>query len=124
MYPPNLRPVIRSLTSTARHPANFARLWVTLFALFAFTLQAYVVQSHIHAAAIGKQLPGKLPAGGDQANCPFCQAVVHAGHYLTPSAAGFVPPVVTVFGVFLATKIVSFAPAASHSWNSRAPPHA
>ena len=115
----------RRASPTTRSPAQFARLWLTLLALFAFTLQAYVTQSHVHAAAVAtKQLPGKVPAGDDQANCPLCQVTLHAGVYVTPSAAAFVPPVFTVYGVFVATKVVAAVQAVSHSWNSRAPPQA
>lgn len=111
-------------SSTAHRPAQLARLWITLFALFAFTLQAYVTQSHVHAAAISKQLPGKLPAGDDQANCPLCQAVLHAGQYVTPSAGGFVPLILTAYGIFVATHIAAAVQSVSHSWNSRGPPQA
>jgi hypothetical protein len=112
-------------SSTTRSPAQFARLWLTLLALFAFTLQAYVTQSHVHAAAVAtKQLPGKVPAGDDQANCPLCQATLHAGYYVTPSAVAFVPPVLAVYGVFVATKVAAAIQTVSHGWNSRAPPQA
>ncbi|HWA88813.1 MAG TPA: hypothetical protein VG889_02180 [Rhizomicrobium sp.] len=110
----------RRVPSTTRSPAKLARLWLTLFALFAFTLQAYATQSHVHAAAITKQLPGKL--SDDQANCPLCQATLHAGTYVTPSAASFVPPVLVLCGVFVATRIAATVQSAPHGWNSRAPP--
>lgn len=121
---PSLRPVIRPASSTARRPAQLARLWITLFALFAFTLQAYVTQSHVHATAISKQLPGKVPAGDDQANCPLCQAVLHAGQYVTPSAGGFVPLILTAHGALVATHHAPAAQSVAHSWNIRGPPHA
>jgi hypothetical protein len=116
--------VIRLTSPTAARSAQFTRLWLTLFALFAFTLQAYVAQSHIHQAAVTKQLPGKVPAGDDQANCPLCQATLHGGIYLTPSAASFAPPILTVYGFHVAAKVATALKAISHSWTSRGPPQA
>ncbi|MBV9990733.1 MAG: DUF2946 family protein [Alphaproteobacteria bacterium] len=98
-----------------------ARLWLTLLALLAFTFQTYVTQTHIHAAPVagGKQVPGKLD---DQASCAVCQAAIHGGHYLTPSAGGFVPLTLSSYGVTIATEIAIFVSVASHSWHSRGPP--
>lgn len=98
-----------------------ARLWLTLLALLTFTVQTYVTQTHIHTtpAAAGKQTPGKLD---DQASCAVCQAALHGGHYLTPTASGFVPLVLSAYGAFVATEIAIRVEAVSHSWQSRGPP--
>lgn len=114
--------------ASLRTKASPARLWLTLFALLAFTFQAYLTQSHVHAAPIaaGKQVPGKapakMPAGDDQANCPVCQAALHGGHYLAPGASGFVPLVLMAYGAFVATHVASAVPSVSHDWTSRGPP--
>lgn len=115
-------------SASLHRKASPARLWLTLFALIAFTFQAYLSQSHVHAAPIvaGKQLPGKLPpklpGGDDQANCPVCQAALHGGHYLAPGASGFVPLVLMAHGAFTPTHVASAVESASHSWTSRGPP--
>ena len=111
------------------------RFIVTFFALLAFSLQSYVTQTHIHLAPdrlifdSGKQvsqkrLPDRFPANGDPSNCPICQEVLHSGQFLTPVAASILPPSFVASVIPLASRIVVFARAASHSWRSRAPPKA
>jgi len=111
-----------------------ARLAITLFALLAFTLQTYVTQTHIHAAAINtasttfdkgatqKQQPDKFPQGNDPANCPICQEILHTGQFVTPSATALLLPTLTVSIVAIVVDIKTIAQAPSHSWKSRAPP--
>ena len=112
-----------------------ARLAITLFALLAFTIQSYVTQVHIHGTArIGgatlaldksatqQQSPGKAPPGDDPANCPICQQILHAGSFVAPSAAAFVPLTLTASIVAIVIEIATLAQAYSHSWRSRAPP--
>jgi hypothetical protein len=105
------------------------RLFVTLFALLAFSLQCYITQTHIHLApdtvfSDGKAQPkdDKFPANGDPAKCPICQESLHAGQYVTPSAAALLPPSAVASVVTLAANVVVFVQAASHGWRSRAPP--
>jgi hypothetical protein len=107
------------------------RLLVTFFALFAFSLQTYIGQTHIHLApdslaAIGahKQAPDKFPANGDPANCPICQEVLHDGQFVTPAAAMLLPPSLAASIVEIAAPLRRLVQAASHAWRSRAPPAA
>jgi hypothetical protein len=116
---------------------NGARLAITLFALFAFTLQTYVTQTHIHGMArinsaaatlafdknaAHKQQPGKFPPGDDPANCPICQEILHTGLFVTPSAAALLLPTVAVSIAAIVVDIKTIVQAPSHSWKSRAPP--
>jgi hypothetical protein len=104
------------------------RLLITLFALFAFSLQSYIGQIHIHlesdAAASQKHAPDKFPANGDPANCPICQEILHNGQFVTPSSAVLLPPTLAVSVVQIAAEIPLLARTLSHAWRSRAPPKA
>jgi hypothetical protein len=109
-----------------------ARLALIFFTLFAFALQTFVVQTHIHGGAsagavIGKaavqdRQPNKLPPGNDPANCSICQELLHAGAYVTPTATTWQPAVIATFieAVVLESRSIRQIPA--HRWNSRAPP--
>jgi hypothetical protein len=107
------------------------RLLVTFFALFAFSLQTYIGQTHIHLApdslaAIGghKQEPDTFPANGDPANCPICQEVLHDRQFVTPAAATLLPPSLAASIVEIAAPLPRLVQIASHAWRSRAPPAA
>jgi hypothetical protein len=114
-----------------------ARLAITLFALITFTLQTYVVQTHVHGIertsiagaalildknAAHKQPSDKSPLGGDPANCPICQAILHTGYYVTPSVAALLPPIVVASAAPIVVDAGTIVEARSHSWQSRAPP--
>jgi hypothetical protein len=114
-----------------------ARLAITFFVLLAFTLQTYVIQTHIHGMAgfgvaavkldLGKsaareQRPDKLPPANDPANCPICQEILHTGYYVTPSVAVLPLPAVAVSIAPTVIDILTAVEAHSHSWKSRAPP--
>jgi hypothetical protein len=107
---------------------------ITWLVLLAFALQSFITQTHIHGAFGGagdtqivKTLAdapshhGKAPAE-NPADCPFCQAITHAGAFFTPSAPALILPV--TWAEMLAPSVVagivrSFS---SHPWQSRAPP--
>jgi hypothetical protein len=106
-----------------------ASRFVVFVTVLAFALQSYIAQTHIHAVhgvagiiATHSLAHGKTPLDSSQLDCPFCQAVAHAGAFLTPT-----PP-----QMFLPQWAMSEAPsfvvpavaavAAAHSWQSRAPP--
>lgn len=110
------------------------RLGVTLFALLAFALQSYTTQTHIHkptlpgfagiAAALDIDAPtkdGKAPAKQDQ-NCPLCQAVAHAGVFVSPSSAAGLLPTLSVQIIAVSLDVAITIDAVSHSWQSRGPP--
>ncbi len=119
-----------------------ARLLLTFLALFAFTCQSYLTQTHIHLlpafgtestfAADGgaKSLTGstlpkdKYPADQDPANCPICQEMVHAGQAIVPVAAAVFLPALPALGLVVIAETARHFNAPSHNWQGRAPPEA
>jgi len=107
---------------------------VTWLLLFAFTLQSFITQTHIHrepkaraGTTIGKVLDSvsrqdKSPSGNDTTTCPFCQAFVHAGAFFASAAPLLLLPVVwTECATPCLIPTAVRAPSA-HGWQSRAPP--
>ena len=114
-----------------------ARLAITFFVLLAFTLQTYVMQTHVHGmagfgatvtklaldkSAAQQQRPDKLPPANDPASCPICQEILHTGFYVTSAAAALLLPTVVVSVAPIVIDVVRVVQAGSHSWKSRAPP--
>jgi hypothetical protein len=115
-----------------------------MVALVAFSFQSFVTQTHIHVPTVPvsagilqttdahglkavalKQTPApkdKAPANDDPLNCPLCQAVGYAGHFLTPSAAALILSTTAVSILPLAATIPSSRETPSHIWQGRAPP--
>jgi hypothetical protein len=105
-----------------------ARFVVALICLFAFTLQTYVVQTHIHGAGearVSSDAPAgqKGPLGKDSSDdCPICQAFAVSGSFITPA--------IVIYGIAIAwVKAPSALPPSetvdpflSRNWQSRAPP--
>lgn len=115
-----------------------ARLILTVLALFAFTCQSYITQTHIHFrlasadAPITAELGGKAPTGKhdrkdpfrpnqDPVNCPICQKLVHAGPVVIPAAV-FVPPTPPGYSLVALAEAARYFRAPSHIWQGRAPP--
>jgi hypothetical protein len=123
------------------------RLFLTLFCLLAFSFQSYISQTHIHvpgttdlgisagfsvkspvsadakAPAIKLSKNKRIPANGnDASNCPLCQAVLHAGFFLTPALLVLLLPDTqnAVGPAFIVSAYHEGAP--SHAWHSRGPP--
>lgn len=112
--------------------------------LVAFALQSYITQTHIHAAGYvatggfnfadedSTQVDGnaaaksgdhdKYPPAQDPANCPICQEMLYAGHYVAPAAVAILLPFLPVSTITIveAVPLRIFAP--SHNWQGRAPP--
>jgi hypothetical protein len=105
------------------------RFVAALIALFAFTLQTYVVQTHIHVpgvefSGLGQVThPSPLDNKNSQDDCPICQAFATAGSFVTPA-------------LIILALVLSFIDASPHvalpsaagpllarNWQSRAPPH-
>jgi hypothetical protein len=117
------------MTSAARKKGGITgwRL-IAILALLAFTVQSYVAQTHIHdaapaSAAIAKKLNhDKSPLGNTPLDCPFCQAVAHAGGFFMPAA-----PLLFISALWVEIATPQFllrdsSRATAHSWQSRAPP--
>jgi hypothetical protein len=119
------------------------RTAVLVFTLFAFFLQSLVTQTHIHGARFSDSggVSGwlnKLSSGGEQgtatgskksqpdkddsAGCPFCQATLHSGAFVTPAAIVLSAPVQTVSVVPLQMAALVVVAGISHFWHGRAPP--
>ena len=116
-------------TARVRGSGFRAIAWIVLLA---FTLQSFIMQTHIHGAygdrialaATVTNVPAhkKAPAENGTADCPFCQAIVHAAAFYAPSAPGLVLPISaakTAVPFFVVETIGRFS---SHLWHSRAPP--
>lgn len=106
-----------------------ARKWVGIFALLAFFLQSLVVQTHIHqplapaaAKASNPQLPAPLKTQDPIDQCRLCQELVHAGHFIAPSALVAVASPAFVAAIFTALPVQSERAATAFAWRSRAPP--
>lgn len=129
--------------SRLRRVSSWRQL-LPMLVLVAFALQSYVTQTHIHFAghvmtggfsfpddsskATLGQAAGdtgdhdKYPPGDDPANCPICQEIMYAGHYVAPAFAHVILislPASTI-AVVAAVPLRLFA--LSHNWQGRAPP--
>jgi hypothetical protein len=108
-----------------------ARRYVTLFALLAFLLQSFAVQSHIHpldkpasvTAAINNiPAPVKKIDPVDLGSCRLCQELIHAGAFVAPSAFGLPASQSAATIVFTALPLLAGLLAPAFAWQSRAPP--
>jgi hypothetical protein len=107
-----------------------AFVWVLLIA---FALQSYLTQTHIHGtnpalggACIVKCLE-KAPAENtapskNVADCPLCQAIVHAGFFFAPGVPIAAHLCLWVRCASPFTDSHASFSASAHSWHSRAPP--
>lgn len=104
-----------------------------LFLALAFFFQSYVAQTHIHGVfdpvasllhiKAADSTSHKVPPGDDDANCPFCQAVVHAGVFSTPLAPTLLPPVaILLFTDVPLLLVTAVRRPAIYGWHQRAPP--
>lgn len=113
-----------------RTAANGAlRTLLNLVVLFTFTLQAFLVQTHLHNLPISVLPPGTVTAAAptskaplDADKCFLCQEYVHSGTYLTPAAAAVLPPSAVVSLLPRLLELVVAARPLSHNWMGRAPP--
>jgi len=109
---------------------SVSRRLVMLFALLAFALQAYLVQTHIHGQPDLLSLKPHVsapvqPAPFDPlapANCALCQEILHAGTAITPDTSELA---LLLNGIVMAPAIALLpaeALAPTTGWHSRAPP--
>jgi hypothetical protein len=108
-----------------------ARRYVTLFALLAFALQGFLVQSHVHpldkpatiAAAINNiPAPVKKIDPIDLGSCRLCQELIHAGAFVAPSAFAMPASQNAAAIVFATLPLLAGMLAPAFAWQSRAPP--
>lgn len=86
----------RSLQIRSR--TDLARNIVALLVAFAFALQSFLTQTHIHGVPAsldgfaiakvdsGSSGGGKAPADSSPLDCPYCQAIAHSGLFFMPAA--------------------------------------
>ena len=112
--------------------ASPASGFVVFVTLLAFVLQSFIAQTHIHGSSLDfagvakiavTQPPthGKTPSDNGAVDCPFCQAVVHAGALLAPAPPLLLLPAGARYETLFVT-MRAIAVASAHSWQSRAPP--
>jgi hypothetical protein len=116
----------RAISSSPSVP----RRLVMLFALLAFALQAYLVQTHIHGQPGVPSLKPHVsapvqPAPFDPlapANCALCQEILHAGTAITPDNSELAL-LLNWIAMAPAIALLSAEPfALTTGWHSRAPP--
>jgi hypothetical protein len=105
---------------------------ITWIVLLAFTLQSHSMQTHIHGAlgdrlALAATLTNapahkNAPAENGTADCPFCQAIVHAAAFYAPSAPSLVLPISRAKAAVPFFTVETIGRFSSHLWHSRAPP--
>jgi len=107
---------------------------LALLLLFAFALQSYLVQTHIHgtseagsqvcaaAACVTHTSHQRSPLGDAAADCPLCQAIVHAGVFFAPAAVAVFVPRMWVEGALISAKSIAARGQFSRNGLSRAPP--
>lgn len=127
---------------------------LTFLALFAFAVQSFVTQTHIHRmwaeSAVSTTAAQSLPSitaeksaaaaiavasratrpepkdpyapNEDPANCPLCQEILHAGHYIAPVAVALPLPMAAPIGTVVFVQALLHRASTSHGWRSRAPP--
>jgi hypothetical protein len=122
--------MLRGSVQGKRSPA-----WCQFFAAFmilALVVQGYVTQTHIHkqnswtvSAALkasGSPNHDNFPVNDDPANCPICQQITHAGHFLAPAWFASFLLVLAISKIEIATLAVPHFDSISHNWRSRGPP--
>jgi hypothetical protein len=133
-------------SASASHETPASRILIILLAFVALTIQALVVQSHIHSPqATGKVqnvslitlvagtsdatdehssgvVRDKYPVNEDPSNCPLCQEFGHSGQFVASSVVliSLLYSITVSFIVFSEKAPVLFA--VSHNWHGRAPP--
>jgi hypothetical protein len=115
--------------TVSRPPAS--RKWLAVFALLSFFLQSLAVQTHIHeqlplaaakTVAQGTSAPAPAKSQDPMDQCRLCQELVHAGTFVTPSAALALVSLTFVTAIFSPLPPALAPSATAFAWNSRAPP--
>jgi hypothetical protein len=119
----------RSASLVQKAPAS-QRL-VTLFALLAFFIQSFALQTHIHSTLLplasvttAAHTPAPAPLNNQDPvdQCRLCQELVHSGAVITPSATVVTASLNIVAAIFAAAPAFAADPVRAFSWQSRAPP--
>jgi hypothetical protein len=106
---------------------------IALLVAFAFALQSFLTQTHLHdtAPAFGNGAiinlstgdpVHKAPADSSPLDCPYCQAVAHSGAFFLPTAPQLGLPAIRGERATLPIIAQVFKSGATLGWRSRAPP--
>ena len=109
------------------------RNFIALLVVFAFALQSFFTQTHIHGSALGfggaavkfstsDPSGGKAPADNSPLDCPYCQAVAHSGAFFIPAAPLLALPVTRIERATVPISFLAIKNTARLNWRSRAPP--
>lgn len=126
-------------TGKARPLPARGRLRLALLTILALALgwQSYLTGTHVHPnarlfpfAAAGEQLAGQAPVSPAHQrnrpalpdNCPICQEIQIAAHYLPPATIMLPQPVAIADWYLAASPWQLPVHRQSHGWRSRAPP--
>jgi len=130
---------MRAVATRRSHPIWQRVLLYTFVAFFA--LQSVIMQSHLHGVANGSAVAekfvsgskiansetprdNKYPANDDPANCPICQAIALAGHFVAPSAVSPILPHEEIAAAAPPPALFLIRNPVSHTWRGRGPPTA
>jgi len=136
---------MRSRSQSVNVPPPRVRESLAIATALALLLQSLVAQTHIHGTntpwnAGLSGLIAKLASAGeadgtssgsakhnppndDSRFCPFCQAMQHAGSFVSPAAIVFLPAWQNISLVPTTVANKTRVDAGSHSWRGRAPPN-
>lgn len=107
---------------------------MSLLVAFAFALQSFLTQTHIHGMpqsfggpaivkiAAGAPAGNKTPADTSPLDCPYCQAIAHSGLFFMPAAPLLRLPVALAHSIIAPDFIQVIKSAAILHQRSRAPP--
>jgi hypothetical protein len=124
---------MRKPTAATRSTRGTLRSLIGALVLVTFTVQGFLIQTHIHAlpqapvtSAGGPSVaaPPDTKAPLDADKCLLCQEYLHGGSYVPPAAIAALPPdaVASLLPFVLALPVA--ARIVSHNWMGRAPPRA
>lgn len=111
-----------------------ARNFLALLVAFAFALQSFLTQTHIHGAPAsfggfaivkidaGSSGGSKAPADNSPLDCPYCQAIAHSGLFFMPAAPLLRLPVELAHSIIAPDFVQVIKSAAILHQRSRAPP--
>lgn len=129
--PTREKAMVRSIAASLALKQPATRRFITLFALLAFFLQGFAVQTHLHhytkpaaalAAADNIPAPSKSIDPVDLGSCRLCQELVHAGVFVAPASFALFASVSFVTAGLAPISFFADATASAFGWQSRAPP--
>jgi len=103
---------------------------LNLVVLFAFSVQSFLVQTHLHnlprmtaaTSQVTISAPDSATVPFDADTCLLCQEFVHSGAYLTPAAVAALPPSAAISLLPQTAVATAAVRLVSHIWMGRAPP--